>query len=254
MRTLPSVSLKAVLRDAMHALPGVKGPMWAALLPAVLVMLLLSVWHIYAPLEQPLLQQLALLTSPLFCSILCAPFLLGALMVALRHCRHQPISYRLGYTFWSSAGAAIRVLILMELLINLPFWFLFFFIHAWPPIWMFIAISLITLLIYACFAWFLIALPIVGDKRAGALQALTLSYHLTRPIWLKCITLLLFTDGLLFVALLPIALTLSTHYVIWLCLGTFLTLGLLIWLVPYILLLHVVLYLHCTTRSHTPEA
>jgi hypothetical protein len=102
-----------------------------------------------------------------------------------------------------------------------------------------IVITIIMFLCYLTFYAFIVfALPIAIDKNKSVWDALSSGARIVTPHWIKMVGIEIIAGIILCITLLPLSLSLYSHLAWLQLLGVLISLLILVWSLPYIILIH----------------
>lgn len=186
---------------------------------------------------------------PLLTNILIAPFYAGSIMVAIRKARQEKMDPGSGFQYFNPYLYIVITMVIVGfvsscfvIMVNHPA--ISAKLNNFKLIFNFLTGILSTLI----YSFLILAIPLVADKKYSPLPALSKSIQLTTPVWYKIFALILFGYLCIVVSMIPtiLGLLLMNSYVIFL--GVLMTLIALIWVVPFIFLIHGVIYRTLTEK------
>jgi hypothetical protein len=240
----PTFHIIDVLQNAWHLVRGHKWPIWAIAIFAgvISVLLQLVIGFIFHVDPQNLSYSYRYLFMPLISSIAVAPFLGGAIMIAILAARGQAVDAKTGFRYLYKAGPVILTLFLITLLASI----LPFVLHLpWVAIalnshvgWLNILAKVIALFVYL---FSFISLPLIIDKNYSPWQALIGSFQVIKQCWFRTFVLFIIMYALFTLATLPAYMGAMIDP--WgRFIGTLVMILISVWVIPFILLIQGVLY------------
>ncbi len=190
------LSVAHVFSEAWHLVKGCKGPVWAILIlviPASIVLGVISasLFHINS-----VLLYIGHILMPLINAIAMAPFFGGAMMVAVKQARHEPITGKTGYYYLHRTMALIITMVIIAFLAHIfsriilplvalawllqPLWIEMLTIGAINAIFMLVVYTLTAL-----------SIPLLLDQNQSPISALKLSYRYVKPHFFKVLLIIL---------------------------------------------------------------
>lgn len=242
---MPPLTIRSVIDRAWPLTTGAKAPIWIVVLVTLSIAIIVNYIATLAFGLQPNQSHFYLdyIILPLITNILIAPFYTGSIMVAVRRARDEKVDPGTGFQYFTPY---IYIVITVVIVGFISSCFVIFINHPsisakiqdLKPIYTFLA-GILSALIYA---FLILSIPLVADKNYSPLTAIQKSIQLTSPVWYKIFLLILFGYLCIIISLIPciIGLLLMNTYVIWL--GIILTVIALVWVVPFLFLIHGVVY------------
>lgn len=188
-------------------------------------------------------------------AVIIAPFITGMLMVAITRARGNTMSMQFGFNFtpsWAKLAAINVIITIFTMIIDLFFSVIMSLVipvglhyteadmsHAIIGNGVMILVAIIMLLCYLTFYAFMVfAMPVAIDKQKSIWAAITTACRIVEPHWLKMVGIEIIVTIIMVITLLPFSLGIysMTTWVSVLC-GV-ISLIILIWSLPYILLIH----------------
>lgn len=239
-----SFNLSEVFTEAWQRVRGNKWAIWAIALPlgliAIIVQYLIGrIFHMDAQGSSTFYRYLLM---PLINAVVVAPFYAGAFMTAILCARGQPIGPKTGFQYFSKSVPVIITMLIIAFAANI-----ITYIAHLPALgnamnfhtgWLNLIAILITIVVYL---FTLFSVPLVVDKNLSPVPAIKTSFQIIKHCWLKTLALLIIMYVFFIVAMIPFYVGAMIHPIAKI-IGGLITIGILIWLVPFIFLLQGVLY------------
>lgn len=254
-----------IFSQARAHLSGTKGALWAPTLVAIVLsaitgFIITAIFHKALGFSDDLNAQhpfsafIMQLINAFIVAIVIAPFLTGMLMVAIRRARGETLEKYAGFRYmraWVKLATINFVITIFALAIDLFFSMVMVLLlravrqHMPPDMAMHygngfvIGIAVIMFLCYLLFYAFVVfAMPSAIDKDKSAWDAICTGARIVLPHWLRMLGLEIIVTIIIAITLLPFSLA-SIANLTWLnVVCGLITVGLLIWALPYILLVH----------------
>lgn len=248
MRSSP-IAIGATLSSAWALTKGAKWPIWAVLLIGLLILFPVLLALNY--LATVLTGQSAASAHPLHIMLpiyfieylIVAPFMAGAIMVAIKHTRKESITAGTGFHYFRKYLPVVIVFVVVNILTYIPVLLIngmSFFVDG--ESFKFVLEILSSILSMIIYSFFILSLPLVLDKNYSPFKALMTSPRLAKSHWLKIFTLLIITMLYFLAAVIPLTLGLLLKNIAIIILGLAIFIIVLIWLIPLIFLIQALIY------------
>ena len=261
-------SIRNVISSAWKNVPGVKWPIWAALLVLFLIVfgITLIIGFIFTLTGMSLVanpnvivaHSMGYLTVTLIIEIiaifLTAPLATGAQMTALKKVRGEVVTPSAGFRYWHkwfSLGLSLIFFSIGLFVINIVFGFISTLAMSKGLMALLAIVSIlggIAALLY--YTFFLFNLLFVADKDKAPFKALLCSAKAVSKHWFRVLVLWVFLGLVFIVTVLPVVLGLMCPYTWVKILGGIVSLVLWIWAVPYFHLILATAYNKLSEHSH----
>lgn len=227
-----------ILAEAWEATSSAWGPLWAIIIVmciAVIIVLLLISLIFKVPVD---IQEQAILyrslIMPIILAIVAGPFYGGAIMVAIKRARNEPVRGKTGFQYFHKTWQTMLTLGIIEFLANITIYIIrtasadMTTPHPYMAWWYLLA-AVVTIFVYV---FSILAIPFVVDKNFSPLHALYRSYKTIRPCWFRTLVLLIALYLFYVIASIPLIIGAMIHPIAQIF-GFIVLAVALIWLVPY---------------------
>ncbi len=245
-------STRDVISSAWKNVKGSKWPIWGVLLvlaliaisAGLLMMLVMTLFGIpigtklgAAPVAHTVGYTLIVVITEIVMIFLTAPLSTGAQMTALKRARGETISATTGFGYWPKwfpLGVTIIYFSIGLFILNIIFSLFAGLSAGAGAIWLATIIGILGFIAVLLFyTFFIFNLLFVADKGKGPFPALLCSAKAVAPHWFRVLLLWIFVFIVLVVTLLPLLLGLMCPLVWVKVLGVLVSIGLMVWTVPY---------------------
>jgi hypothetical protein len=246
------VFITSIFKQAGEHLSSSKGPLWAIIIPMSLLTLLLRWVFLWVAPEPLFVKQLWEYVGPALQAALLSPFLLGALMVAVRRMRGDSINWKTGFSYFRYSGRVICLMMLVGLILGLPLYVSVLLTDGGSVPFILVASLVAIIISVVMYAFLLFSIPLLVDRQLTVTQAFAHSVSIVKPHALKVIAVFILNDFCLLAALLPFIISwIFNNYAV-MFFGLLVTALVFIWMVPYVLLVLGGLYNRLVTHSDAP--
>ena len=237
-------SVGGVLCDAWKKVKGSLGSIWA-----IMVSVIAASWVVHALLrlifranDPDVLVFFGTVLFPVITDIIIAPLIAGAIMVGILRARNKKTGGQTGYQYFKRSVPVMIIVAILSLITSLILYF-----SSMSSFTGSISIILASMIIAALIglliiSFFVFSVPLAVDKELPALQAICTSFHLAKQNWLKIVGLIIVSYLIFFCMLAPTMLGVFLGATPFVVIGLVVTVLLVIWLGPFLILIHGTLY------------
>jgi hypothetical protein len=204
--------------------------------------------------QHPLNAFIIQLVNAFLIAIILAPFITGMLMVAIKRARGEPVNAASGFQYishWLKLATINIIITIFALVIDLFFSMVMVLLlragthYMQPDIsshytnGFVIGVAVIMILCYLTFYAFVVfAMPSAVDKNQSAWEAVCTGARIVMPRWFKMLCIEVMVAVIMIISLLPFSLSTLSHLTWVQVICGIVSLILIIWAVPYVVLVH----------------
>ncbi|MCH9643553.1 MAG: hypothetical protein K0U23_01670 [Gammaproteobacteria bacterium] len=266
------LTIHDTLKRSWDLVEGSKKPLWmpiiiVALLNIVILILLgllmivfFHKGHSYAAaLANPILQASLNIITSIVLSVLLAPIIAGILITALKRCRGEVVQTNSAFGFkehWLQTAAALGLFLILNIFTEMICSHIAVTViestHNAALFWTIILSgNIISVLLYS---FLLFSLIIIVEQNKKAISALIASAKLVSSHWLSTTMLYIIAFAIIIASTLPLFISTFMNN-LWIeIIGALITIGILIWTLPYCILMIAMTYQRLSADVHTEDS